>query len=157
VRKVYDRLYVGTYSDCNINKDNWVTIHACKHDCHKNAVGYKTNIDKSHPNYLFLETDYNLYLNMIDPVKPLFYPETFNVFLDFAEEKYLEGYNLLIHCNLGMSRSPSLAMLLLSKRLNVISSESYDSAKGNYISMDKGYFPSSGIDLFLYKNWDKVF
>ncbi len=46
---------------------DWAIIHACKSPCHQGAVGYIGNLDRTHPNYLVLESGSDLFLNMIDP------------------------------------------------------------------------------------------
>lgn len=59
-------------------KKNWAVVHACKDPCHKDAVGYNEDLPDSQDNYLKLEGDPHIYLNLIDPdVKPLFYLSSF--------------------------------------------------------------------------------
>jgi predicted protein tyrosine phosphatase len=64
-----------------------------------------------------LEREYDLYLNIIDPPVPLFKPPLFSSFLVFADKHWRSGKKLLIHCNQGESRAPSLALLFLEKKL----------------------------------------
>uniref|UniRef100_UPI00345E9582 hypothetical protein n=1 Tax=Mesotoga sp. TaxID=2053577 RepID=UPI00345E9582 len=108
--KVLDRLYVGSEADCFHSRPGWAVVHACKHPCHVNAVGYKSSLPKNHPSYLSLERGANLYLNIVDPDIPLFMSQTFVDFMTFAQKHYNEGKNLLIHCNHSESRAPSLAL-----------------------------------------------
>jgi len=54
---------------------------------------------------------------MIDPPEPLFMMPIFTEFLKFAKDKWDSGKKLLIHCNRGESRAPSLALLFLAKCL----------------------------------------
>lgn len=44
-------------------------------------VGYRGSLAASHPNYLVLQREHDLYLNIIDPPVPLFKAETFERFL----------------------------------------------------------------------------
>jgi hypothetical protein len=50
--EVYDRLFVGTERDCFHKRDGWAVVHACKHPCHVNAVGYSGSLSNTHTNYL---------------------------------------------------------------------------------------------------------
>ena len=158
MRLVYDRVYVGNQEDCVDEQtilDDWAVVHACKFPCHARAVGYtgKSKISKKHPNYLSVEHNDHLYLNLIDTLQPLFLPASFDIFLKFAEKKYAEGGTLLIHCNQGMSRSASLALLFLTKSLEVLPPTKYEEAVEAYRKFDPLYAPNFGIHLFLSHNW----
>ena len=61
-----------------------------------------------------LEEANDLYLNIIDPPGPLFMPPLFTSFLEFAVRNWEEGKNILIHCNQGESRAPSMGLLFLA-------------------------------------------
>lgn len=103
MKLVHDRVYVGTEVDCRQAEEGWAIIHACKSPCHQAAVGYKGNLVNSHPNYLILERDRDLYMNLIDPPVPLFMRESFDQYLRFAACHWQGGANLLIRCNKGES------------------------------------------------------
>jgi len=156
MRKIYEHLFVGTDSDCFDNKTGWATVHACKSPCHQRAVGYRGSLPSSHPHYLVLEKGPNLYLNMIDPPQPLFMMPLFTNFLAFARNNWHEGKNILIHCNLGESRAPSLALLFLAKIGSVIPNDSFDSAHQEYRKIDPHYYPRQGIQIYLRKNWEEL-
>lgn len=153
--RVYDRLFIGCDYECFKNKEGWVTIHACKSPCHQKAVGYRGNLPRSHPNYLVLKRNNNLYLNMIDPPRPLFMMPLFTKFLKFAKLHWREGKKIFIHCNKGESRAPSLALLFLAKNIGVISNESYEKAKEEFIKIYPNYMPGMGIQIYLRENWGK--
>jgi len=91
--QIYDKIYVGSEQDCNFNApDGWVIIHACKHPWHIKAVGYKGSLPKSHPNYLILENNKHLVLNMVDMEQEL-HPTYTNPIMKAAInfiEKYIE-------------------------------------------------------------------
>jgi hypothetical protein len=109
-----------------------------------------------HPNYLVLRHPYDLYLNIIDPPVPLFKIETFVQFLLFASEHHDRGGSVLIHCNQGESRAPTLALLFLAKHLRVIPNSSFSDAKEVFESLYAGYQPGVGIQQFLTTNWAMV-
>ncbi|MEQ8158311.1 MAG: hypothetical protein GXX80_13265 [Thermotogaceae bacterium] len=154
--KVCDRLYVGSEADCFHSRPEWAVVHACKHPCHVNAVGYYGSLPKNHPSYLSLERGANLYLNIVDPDIPLFMSQTFVDFTTFTQKHYIEGKNLLIHCNLGESRAPSLALLFMAKGLHVISDRSYEEARKEFQISYPGYKPGLGIARYFADNWDRL-
>jgi hypothetical protein len=51
MRKVHDRLYVGSLRDCSAHKDGWAVVHACKTPCHQKAVGCQGSLPNRHPHY----------------------------------------------------------------------------------------------------------
>lgn len=175
-RRIYNRLWVGNDVSCltgrkdfetdprmgrdaekiNLDDGTWSIIHACKYPCHQDAVGYEKGISPTHPNYLFLEREHDLYLNLIDPPKPLFKLESFVKFLEFASREYKTGRNILIHCNMGLSRSTSLTLVFMAKVLGVISNSSYRDAVNDYKMFDELHTPGAGIDTFLHLNWHKL-
>jgi hypothetical protein len=123
--KVHDRLYIGDEATCQLGSAKLAVVHACKSPCHQRAVGYRGSLSPQHPHYLVLRHPYDLYLNIIDPPVPLFKIETFAQFLLFASEHYDGGGSLLIHCNQGESRAPTLALMFLAKHRRVIPSDSF--------------------------------
>ena len=154
--EVYPNLYVGTESDCFFdNRDDWAVVHACKFPCHQKAVGYSGNLSRKHPNYLVLERGTHLFLNMIDPDTPLFKPPLFDSALSFMD-RYFPTHKVLIHCNKGNSRAPSLALLYLSKCIQVINSESYATAAKDFRTKFPGYQPGRGIQTYLTKHWTEI-
>lgn len=155
-REVWDGVFVADENKCfRDEREDWAVVHACKFNCHRDAVGY-TKISASHPHYLHYEKGSHLYLNIVDPNIPLFKLETFHIFLDFAERMHNDGKTLLIHCNQGLSRSASLAMLFLAKHLKVLPNNTYEEASKAYNILDKFYYPSKGIKIFLDKNWSLI-
>jgi len=156
MREVYKNNFVGDISDCREGVGDWAVIHACKYPCHRNAVGYDKKISSTHPNYLVLRKKQNLYLNIIDPDKPLFmnplFVETLNFCNDYCSTPNMK---LLFHCNKGDSRAPSLALLHLSKNLHIINDSSYEHAAKEYQKIDRFYRPSRGIRIYLSEHWNE--
>ena len=151
--EITDRIFVGAEYDCRDGDNEWAVVHACKSPCHQRAVGYRGNLSNSHPNYLVLEKENDLYLNIIDPKVPLFMPPLFTSFLGFSGNHWDDGKNILIHCNQGESRAPSLVMLFLAKHKGEITDTSYDEARGEFAKIFSGYRPGLGIQIYLRDNW----
>jgi len=156
--RVSANLFIGGGSDCfYTDKSDWAVVHACKDPCHKIAVNYTGNLNKTHPNYLICETGNHLFLNLVDMAalsneytEPIIFAS-----LNFIE-KNISSKNILIHCNIGRSRSPALALLFLAKRKNVISNESYQKAKEEFNRIFPNYMPGRGIETYLYTYWTQL-
>lgn len=131
-------------------------IHACKHPCHRNALGYSKSLPATHPNYLVCERGADLFLNMIDPEASLFMPPLFVETLRFSRMHAAERRQLLFHCNQGESRAPSLALLHLSKNLGVIDGASFAKAAAEFVRLYPLYRPGRGIQTYLGQHWDDL-
>jgi len=92
---------------------------------------------------------------MIDPDTPRFKPPLFDSTLSFVD-RYLPTRKVLIHCNKGNSRAPSLALLYLAKRARVINSESYATATKDFRAKFPGYQPGRGILIYLTEHWTQI-
>jgi predicted protein tyrosine phosphatase len=101
-----------------------------------------------------MERGNHLYLNMVDPPIPLFKPEMFKIFFAFMD-KQISNRPVLIHCNQGLSRAPSLTLLYMAKRLNLLPNTSYQDA---LLEFEKNYpyQPGKGIETFLTNYWDSL-
>ncbi len=159
MKELYKNLYVGAEYDCFYeNKHDWIVIHACKSPCHQKAVGYKGNLNPTHPNYLTKETEDHLYLNMVDMTAPLSHKFTEPIIttaMNFIERN-IKTKNVLIHCNLGMSRSPALALLFLAKKAKILPNTNYKDAKEEFVKLFPLYKPGRGIEIYLTEYWDEI-
>lgn len=157
MREVGAGLFVGTEQDCfRESRDGWAVVHACKNPCHAQAVGYRGSLPSDHQHYLLLRKDRHLFMNLIDPEAPLFMKESFTGFRSFASEHSGAGTNILIHCNQGLSRAPSLALLFLARDVGEIPDGSYRAARRAYEEMDPAYDPGEGIQNYLRDNWTEL-
>jgi hypothetical protein len=151
--EVHERVFVGDLQSCAAAVGGRAYVHACKNPCHLDAVGYRGSLAPTHANYLVLRRGDHLYLNMIDPSRPLFMPESFRAFRDFAAERWRAGRELVIHCNQGESRAPSLALLFLAKDLGVLPADTFEAARAGFLPLYPRYKPGRGIETFLTENW----
>lgn len=156
MQEVHDRLIVANEISCTKGSNECAIVHACKSPCHQRAVGYRGNLQNTHPNYLVLEEQYDLYLNIIDPPVPLFMPLLFIRFMNFSTKHWNEGRKLLIHCNQGESRAPSLALLFMAKSLSAISNNSYYDARSDFEKIYPNYKPGKGIEIYFAKHWNSL-
>jgi len=150
---VTEGLCFGDGSSCRHAEDQGMAIvHACKEPCHRRAVGYsERSLDRGHPFYLWKEDGPHLYLNIVDPPVALFKRESFDAFFRFVDRK-IAAAPVLIHCNQGESRAPSLALLYMAKRLALLPDESYAAAAAAFARRFP-YRPGNGIKGYLTQNW----
>lgn len=157
MKQIIEGLFVGDQNDTP--KKGMYCVHAAKNPFHVDAVGYKGNLDKKHPNYLILQKPGNLYLNMIDPKFKLdaaFTNPIFEASIRFIAEAIMNDKEVLVRCNKGMSRSPSLVMTFMA-RAGMINNISFEIAKKQFIAeFYEDYEPGLGISLYLEENWIKL-
>lgn len=151
LHRVSDRLFFGDIDAGHRAPADHAVVHACKDPCHKQAVGYTKTLDHTHAHYLCYEHGPHLYLNMIDPPLPLFKHATFTRFFAFVDQQ-IQQRSVVIHCNQGRSRAPSLALLYMAKRLRLLPDTDYHAARQAFEAQFP-YFPGKGIETFLSTEW----
>lgn len=153
--EVYKNLFVGTELDCRYdNPEGWAFVHACKHPCHTKIVGYKGILPQNHPCYLICEKGNHLALNMVDMENELLHRFTNPIITAAIRfiDSHIKENKILIHCNQGQSRAPSIAMIYLAKK-RVIKNGTFNEAFHDFIELYKGYQPGKGIGLYINRNW----
>lgn len=156
MKEIALNLFIGSDSDCNHVDNGFAVIHACK-TCHQSGVGYRGNLSSSHPNYLIFEKENHLYLNMVDMDRELL-PRYTNPIIKSAFvfiEKHINEKKLLIHCNQGQSRSPSIGLIYLARK-QIIASSTYLKAKTEFSSIYTAFKPGEGIELYMQRNWGDI-
>ena len=156
--EVYSGLYIGDERDYELqvkHQDGWRIVHACKEPYHRKELGYRgRGAPKDHPEYLIAPRGHRLILNLIDPDDPAYIPkEIIDAALDFIGEGLGSGHKVLVHCNLGESRSPAIGLLYLAAFTGAIPSSSLEEAEAAFLEIYPGYRPGAGIRGFLKQNW----
>ncbi len=109
---------------------------------------------KDHPEYLIARREHRLFLNLVDADDPKYISkEIVDAALAFVAEAIKSGARVLIHCNLGESRGPSIGMLYLAARAGSISSVDLLTAEVEFRRIYPSYNPKAGIRGFLAENW----
>lgn len=100
----------------------WAVISAAKEPWHRAMVGYSEfKAPKDSPEYFYARRGNHLALNLIDLRKigadgNLYVPqEVIDRAMEFIREQLTAGNSVLVHCNQGRSRGPSLAFLYMWK------------------------------------------
>lgn len=156
--EVCENLFVGNQEDYELHvaqREGWAVVHACKEPYHRQALGYKGRAaPKDHPEYLIARRENRLILNLVDVDNPAFFrTEMITEALDFIDEALESGTKVLVHCNQGESRGPSIALLYMAARRQSLPTESLESAESEFRSLYAGYSPSNGIRGHLRECW----
>lgn len=154
--EVYPNLFVGDEADANatLNTAGWYIIHACKEPFHRQALGYTGKaVAKTHPEYLIARRENRLILNLVDAADPAYIPkEIINEALKTIHQTISE-FKVLVHCNQGMSRSPTIAMLYLLKYTKALCSVNQKVAVDEFKKLYPPYAPARGVAMFVEQNW----
>jgi hypothetical protein len=156
--EICPRLYVGAASDFEelvSGQTGWWTIHACKEPYHRALLGYRgRGAPKDHPEYLWAKRDKRLYLNLVDAEDPAYIPkEIVDKALAFVKEGIASGDKVLIHCNQGESRAPSLGLIYLVSQTDVLPKKSFEIAEAEFRKIYPAYSPKGGMKGFIGSHW----
>jgi hypothetical protein len=161
IRLPETNIFIGTRNDLVMsNEQEWAFVHATQ-TIHYRIFGWNKTTNKpnkNHPNYIYYEKENRLSLNWVDGAAYLYNwsgAETFNKVLDFIE-KWSIRRKILIHCDQGQSRAPTLGLLYLAKRLKSISNDSFETAKNEFIKIYPNYSPS-GIGDYVAQHWKEIY
>lgn len=153
------RLHIGTRLDATLrNDDAWAVVNTAK-TVHCEIMGWGNRPPSDHPNYVEFEDGQLLSFNWVDGPASLFdYQrrgvERFIQALDFIDRWY-PTKDILINCDQGQSRSPTLALLYLAKRLKRIPDTSFHDARMEFQMVYLAYAPK-GIAEFVSDHWDEI-
>ena len=156
VKEVSPGLYVGDLQDC---RDSTYYTHGVVHACKYPCWNTNTSLGK-----LACQLGRDLYLNMIDPPKNFpaeFGDPMFTAAVQFIHKQVGEGHRVLIHCNQGHSRSPSLVLVYLARLGRTLNNEftsahNFVAARAEFKALYPAYRPSGGIRTYLRDNWESL-
>lgn len=151
--------YIGNKIDFaqNLNDPDFTIVNLAD-NLHREILGYRPRAGD--PNYILFENERIISANFVDTDKPKFYDwenggvSVFTKLLDFIDSH--KSSKVLITCSLAESRSPSMALLYLAKRLNMLDNSSFEEAKKGFLKIYPNYNPKLGIQLFLSQKWSEI-
>lgn len=153
MKEVAAGLWVGSQQDFeSLPPDHGLAIvHACKEPHHRAALGYTGRAaPKDHDEYLFAYRDGCIILNLVDVADPAYVrAELVDAALAFIAAKRGEGQGVLVHCNQGRSRSPTIAMLAMARDLPA----DFEEAEDLFRKLYPDYQPANGMREFALSNW----
>ena len=158
--EVYPNLFIGSQEDYENNvkfKFGWYVVHACKEPYHRQLLGYAgRGAPKGHPEYLFAKRGNRLFLNFVDVDDPTYVAkEIIDAAMKFISKGLHAGKKVLVHCNQGESRGPSIGLLYLAAYTDVLPKTSLKDAERSFVKIYPLYAPKRGIREFLRENWRK--
>ena len=118
--------------------------------------------DRKSPYYVIHEEPQWISVNWVDADRPDFFNyqnqgvSVVKQVLAFIQKSLEEGKKVLISCDQGQSRSPSIGMLYLAKVLHTIPDTSFSEAARAFVKKYPGYQPAPGISIFLKQHWDEI-
>lgn len=157
--EVAPKLHIGNAADFESMvryQDGWSIVHACKEPYHRQLLGYVgRGAPKDHPDYLFAVRGNRLFLNLVDADDPAYIPKQIvDTSLQFIDQALKIGNRVLVHCNQGESRSPSLGLLYLAVYTTLLPKTSLRDAETEFIKLYSGYNPKAGMRGFLSIYWN---
>lgn len=147
--KVHDAIFVGNASDTY--KFAGSILHCARDPWFEEA----RNRYPVYRNPFAIEIAYNeLALNMVDAQHPKYFSdEMVNAGLDFITERLAEGDPVLCHCNMGVSRSPSMAFLWMFE--HGFLDDEFRYAVPQFKDIYPSWMPANGIWQYLKNRCDK--
>jgi predicted protein tyrosine phosphatase len=157
--EIYPLLHVGCQIDYDEDvrfRQNWKVVHACKDPYHREALGYTSKgAPRNHPEYLYALREHRLILNLVDVENPEFFRrEIIDPAIDFIQDSVKSGTNVLVHCNEGRSRGPSIAMIYLIAFTDRLPIHNVDDAIQVFSALYPNYSPGEGIMGFVRNNFE---
>lgn len=147
MKEIYKNLYVGNDRDCR--EFEGAIVHACQ-SCFSRGVHGNIGDKK-----VFEHID-DLYLNLLD-ISSLSYDYAYPIIkksMEFIDRK-IKDKKVLIHCNFGMSRSPSIALLYMARK-GYIDNSSFKNAVKDFKKIYNCYSPGYGMRKYFEKYWDNI-
>ena len=156
--EVHPNLFVGSQDDevAIRGQAGWYVVHACKEPYHREALGYTSRgAPRQHPEYLLAERPGRLILNLVDVAQASFIAPVIVESALGAIDRHIGGFKVLVHCNQGLSRSPSIALLYLLKHTEVLGSQDPGVALLAFLKLYPPYAPAQGMADYVRLNWAK--
>lgn len=154
--EVHEKLYVGAESDEHQirGQPGWFVIHACKEPYHRQALNYTGRAaSKDHPEYLLARRDGRLILNLVDVDDVNFIrTEIIDAALNAIHDNIKES-KVLVHCNQGQSRSPTIALLYMRKYTKIFRGLELSESLLAFRKIYPLYNPARGMAEYARLNW----
>ena len=156
--EVHHNLFVGSEADEALvrGQSGWFVVHACKEPYHRQALGYQGRAAaKDHPEYLIARRPGRLILNLIDANDVNFIPaEIIDTALSEIHQN-IASTKILVHCNQGLSRSPTIAFLYMLRFSDVFRRESLSQDLQDFHKSYPAYAPAQGMADYVALNWPR--
>lgn len=156
--EVYPNLYVGSDADVEkAEKRNYWILACCKDGPygHREMLGYTTLGAPKDKNYLSYQKGKTLALNLLDLDDPNFIPdEVIQKGIEFIDNHLSKDQKVLVHCNAGRSRGPSMAMMYLRHIKDL--PDSFKTSMKIFKTIYHKYDPGQGMLEYAKRHWDSL-
>lgn len=156
MKQIAPNVWVGSEADFKELDQfgtEWPVLFAGKDPWHRKFVGYTGRQAPEGPERLSARRGNQLALNLIDTDDPKYVTramiDTGIAFLDEMVASLQPPNQILIACNQGQSRSPSVAMLWLAPTLSPV----FEEGEAKFRSLYPEYSPKAGIREFARIHW----
>lgn len=157
MEQIIDNLYVGSDEDVTAAKEKGFSRLACckeGEDGHRHMLGYTEQGAPKGKDYLFARRGKWMALNLIDVDQYTMIPdEVIDAGLAFIAEQLDEGNKILVHCNAGMSRGPSMALMYLRK-VGQYPNISFARGMHMFKALYPKYSPGLGMEHHVRSRWN---
>lgn len=167
MRKVYthecSNLYFCNqeeYEDFIANNDCWCTwfLLCAKNPFHKDIVGYDRNCPKDHKEYLYAyrPMQHLMALNMIDAPTPNFFADKMiDEGLSFIGDSLCNGNDVIVVCNQGESRSPTMCLMFMMAMKQFPYNNSWGQVAKKFLEIAPEWMPNAGISEYARMFWER--
>ena len=159
MKEIYHDIFIGNEQDYYAiqRESNWAILHCCKNPFHCQFVGYRGTLPPTHPNYALKRIENEMALNLVDMDRFNenyldFNRDMFDTAFSFLDEYRLQGYKILIHCNQGESRAPTIGLLYIA-RLGAFEYADFDTSVPKLKEIYPVYMPKRNIFLTVKSLW----
>jgi len=157
MEQIINNLFLGSDNDhAYALSKGWPILVAAKAGPwgHQQELGYTSHGAPKDHTYYFVDHGNVRHLNLIDPDNPhLIGAEAINAGLEFIQ-KHIDNGPLLVHCNQGHSRGPSIVLMYL--RTIGEMPNGYMQSQKKFKTIYPMYAPQQGIDQFTRFNWRRL-
>jgi hypothetical protein len=147
--EIAPKLWIGSQAD--MHEPGWAVLQTAKEPWHRQALGYAGRAaPKDHPEYLIARRGDRMILNLIDVQDSAFVPPAMVAqAVEFVRTARDKGQTVLIQCNQGQSRAPTLGLLCLAAQLPA----DFAAAEAEFLNLYPAYAPSQGMRGFAETHW----
>lgn len=149
------------YEDFILKPNNNRTsfLLCAKNPFHKDIVGYDKNCPKDHPEYFYASRpeQHLMALNMIDAPDPKFFNDNMiDDALKFIYDFFTLGNDIIVVCNQGESRSPTMCLMYLMKYGYISKEKTWGEVAYEYSKIAPEWNPGAGIGEYCKRFWEKI-
>ena len=154
------KLYIGDDNDFTKTEDKsgFSFVRCCKEGPggHRALLGYKTVGAPKDSHYQYVIKGNILAINILDLDDPHFMPDDgIDHALEFIGKKLADGNNVLVACNQGHSRGPSVALLYL-ETIGEFRNDVFRNAEKVMKALYPKYDPGQGVEQYTKMKYAKL-